>query len=102
MEKIRTEKDLDKMCEEIAEGLSPEEKKVFADKLLGILLDSKTEARLDSRLARTILYLEAHDMLGSKFGVTQLIKASMILEPEKTIEAIEEVSETRKIISAPF
>jgi hypothetical protein len=85
------------MCEEIAEILTDSERNALADRLLGVLLESNSQIELPVDLARSILYLERREMLGSKFGIKQLIKAGMYLEPEKTRDEINKIRSKRKM-----
>jgi hypothetical protein len=99
--RIRSEEDLQRMFEEIADAISSEEKKILADKLLGLLLETKSEVELPADLAKVILRLEAREDLHIRFGIIKLLEAAMVLEPEKTIDLVNETATIKKIIFQP-
>jgi hypothetical protein len=94
--RIRSEEDLKRMFEEIADAISDEEKKILADKLLGLLLESKSDVELPANLAKVILRLEARDDLHLRFGIIKLLEATMIVEPEKTVDLVNEITFIKK------
>ena len=97
MVRIRSEEDLQKMFEVVADAISSEEKEILADKLLGILLETKSKMELPVNLAKVILRLEAREGLHIRFGIIKLLEAAMILEPEKAIDLVNEIAAVEKI-----
>lgn len=99
MVRIRSEEDLERMFEEIADAIFDEEKRILADKLLGLLLESKSDVELPANLAKVILRLEAREELHLKFGIIKLLQAGMALEPEKTVDLVNEITTIKKSIA---
>lgn len=64
---------------------------VLSDKLLNFVLKSKNEDKMPSKLANNILHHQQHDTLMSESGLTALLEAAVLLEPDKTIEALNEL-----------
>ncbi len=60
-----------------------------SEKLIDIVLNSSNAEKMPSDLAKTILYYWQRDQLATEVGLQRLLEATMILEPEKTIETIE-------------
>lgn len=60
-----------------------------SEKLIDIVLNSSNAKKMPSDLAKTILYYWQRDQLASEIGLQRLLEASMILEPEKTIAAMD-------------
>ncbi len=102
MARIRSEEDLQKMFEVIADAISDEEKKILADKLLGFLLETKSKMELPVNLAKVILRLEARGDLHIRFGIIKLLEAAMILEPEKAIDLVNETVAVKKLVFHPI
>jgi hypothetical protein len=97
MVRIRSEEDLQRMFEEIADSLPNKEKKILADKLLGILLETKSKMELPANLAKVILRLEAREDLHIRFGIIKLLEAAMLLEPGKTVDLVNEIPAVEEI-----
>ena len=97
MVRIRSEEDLQRMFEVVADAISSEEKKVLADKLLGILLETKSKMELPVNLAKVILRLEAREELHIRFGIIKLLESAMLLEPGKTVDLVNEIAAVEKI-----
>jgi hypothetical protein len=64
---------------------------VASEKLIDIVLNSPNASKMPSDLAKTILYYWQRDQLSSEIGIQKLLEAAMILEPEKTIQTMEEL-----------
>ena len=60
-----------------------------SEKLIDIVLNSSNAEKMPSDLAKTILYYWQRDQLATEVGLQRLLEATMILEPEKTIETID-------------
>jgi len=57
-------------------------------KLIDIVLRSKNDEKMTSQLANTILHYWQNDILISESGLTALLEAAALLEPDQTIEAL--------------
>lgn len=64
---------------------------VASEKLVDIVLNSQNASKMPSDLAKTILYYWQRDQLSSEIGIQKLLEAAMLLEPEKTIQVMEEL-----------
>lgn len=62
-----------------------------SEKLIDIVLNSPNASKMPSDLAKTILYYWQRDQLTTEVGLQRLLEASTLLEPEKTINAMEEL-----------
>jgi hypothetical protein len=77
--------------EEIARRVPASLLNVATEKLTDIILKSSNASKMPSDLAKTILYYWQRDQLATEVGLQRLLKASLILEPEKTISLMEEL-----------
>jgi len=59
----------------------------LSNKLIDLVLSSKNDEKMPSPLANTILNHWQNDILISESGLTALLEAASLLEPDKTIEA---------------
>ena len=67
-------------------GLIPTEKwGPLSDQLINFISTSKNEEKMPSQLANTILYHMQNDVIKSKSGLTALLEAALLLEPERTM-----------------
>jgi hypothetical protein len=66
-------------------------RKVLSDKLVDFILTSKNDEKMPSQLANTVLYFWQQDVLESESGLTALLEAALLLEPEKTLGAFTEL-----------
>jgi hypothetical protein len=62
-----------------------------SEKLVDIILNSSNAGKMPSSLAKTILYYWQRDQIATAVGLERLLEASMILEPEKAINCMEEL-----------
>ncbi len=62
-----------------------------SNKLVDIILSSPNAEKMPNDLAKNILRDWQEDQLASEVGLRRLLEASMILEPEKTASAAEEL-----------
>ncbi len=60
----------------------------LSSQLIGVILGAKNDEKMSSSLANTILLNMKNGASGSKSGVTALLEAAMLLDPEKTIGAL--------------
>ena len=68
--------------------------KMLSDKLINFILTSKSDEKMPIRLANSILHHWQHDTLTTENGLTVLLEAAFLLEPDKTIEALNELQLT--------
>jgi len=70
----------------------PAEKwETLADKLIDFILTSKSDEKMPSQLANAVLYHWQHDALKSETGIALMLEAAVLLEPEKTFNALNEL-----------
>jgi len=58
----------------------------LSNKLVDLILSSKNDDKMPSQLANTILHHWQNDILISESGLTALLEAAALLEPDKTVE----------------
>jgi len=71
-----------------------EKREILSDKLVDVILTSKNDEKMPSRLANTILQYWQRDVLKSESGMASLLEAAITLEPEKAIGALNELQIT--------
>lgn len=76
--------------EKIARNIPKSLWNVASEKLVDITLNSTNASKMPSDIAKRILYYWQRDQLATEVGLHLLLEASMILEPEKTIDLMEE------------
>jgi len=64
------------------------------NRLVDLILTSKNDEKMPNRLANIILYNWQNDVLVSETGLTALLEATLLLEPEKTAEALTQLELT--------
>jgi len=64
---------------------------VTSEKLIDIVLNSRSSSKMPSGLAKTILYYWQRDQLATRIGLQRLLEASMIIDPEKTVDVLKEL-----------
>ncbi len=72
----------------LIETVPPGKKEALLNKLVDIMLSSKSDDRMPSRLANRILHEWQQDTLISEFGLTALLEAAILLDPAKTVEGL--------------
>ena len=77
--------------EKIAENIPASLWNEASEKLIDVVLNSPNASKMPSGLAKTILYYWQRDQLATEVGLQRLLEASMLLEPEKTTSAMEEL-----------
>jgi len=75
----------------LVELVPPAKRETLSDKLVDFILMSKNDERMPSQLANTILHYWQQDVLESESGLTVLLEAASLLEPEKTIGVFTEL-----------
>jgi len=71
---------------------------ILSEKLIDITLNSSNAEKLPSDLAKTILYYWQRDQLATGVGLQRLLEATMLLEPEKTIELMDSLGMPELVI----
>jgi hypothetical protein len=66
----------------------------LSNKLTDFILTSKSDDKMPSVLAHTLLHYWQRNLLESELGLTALLEASVLLEPEKTLAAFNELQLT--------
>ena len=74
----------------IVEMIPVEKRGTLSDKLLNYLLKSKKEAKMPSSLAHCFLRQWQTGTFDDEVGLAVLLEATALLEPEKTIEFLEQ------------
>jgi len=73
-------------------NMIPESKRQpLSDKLVDFILTSKSDDKMPSALAHTLLHYWQRNLLESEHGLHALLEASVLLEPEKTLAAFNEL-----------
>ena len=75
----------------LVELVPPAKRETLSGKLVDFILMSKNDERMPSQLANTILHYWQQDVLESESGLTVLLEAASLLEPEKTIGVFTEL-----------
>lgn len=76
-------------------GLIPIEKReMLSNKLVDFILTSKNDERMPSKLANTLLHFWQQNILKTENGLTALLEAALLLEPEKAINVFNELQMT--------
>lgn len=66
-------------------------RRTLSDKLVDFILTSKNDEKMPSQLANTMLHYWQQDVLEGESGLTALLEAALLLEPEKTVNAFTEL-----------
>ena len=77
--------------EKIARNIPASLWNVASEKLTDLILNSPNASKMPTDHAKTILYYWQRDQLATEVGLHRLLEASMILEPEKTVNLMEEL-----------
>jgi len=64
---------------------------MVSDKLVDLILTSKNDEKMPNQLANTILHSWQHGVLKNESGLAALLEAALLLEPEKTINTLNEL-----------
>jgi hypothetical protein len=70
----------------LVETIPVAKREPLSNKLTDLLLSSKNDEKMPSQLANIILHHWQNDILLSESGLTALLEAATLLEPDKTIE----------------
>jgi hypothetical protein len=72
----------------------------LSTKLMDLILKSKSADKMPSSLARTLLHHWQQGPLTTEIGLSTLLEAAVILESEKTIEALKEMLQLPDVAEA--
>jgi hypothetical protein len=75
----------------LVEIIPAQTRQTVADKLVDFVLTSKNEERMPPQLANNIIHYWQKDLLSSEAGLAALLEAATLLEPEKTVGALNEL-----------
>jgi len=75
----------------LVELISVVKREALSNKLVDFILTSKNDEKMPSQLAHTILHYWQQDTLEGESGLTALLEAALLLEPEKTINVFSEL-----------
>jgi len=64
---------------------------LLSDKLVDLILTSKNDEKMPSQMANTILHYWQHGVLTSESGLAALLEAAVLLEPDRTVNAFDEL-----------
>jgi len=70
----------------LVETIPVAKREPLSNKLIDLVLSSKNDEKMPNQLANTILHHWQNDILISESGLTALLEAAALLEPDKTIE----------------
>jgi hypothetical protein len=76
--------------EKIVEKIPSSKWMATSERLIDIVLNSANSNKMPSGLAKTILYYWQRDQLATKIGIQRLLEASLVIDPEKTTEVLNE------------
>jgi len=71
--------------------IPPLKRETLSDKLIDIILTSKNDDKMPSRLANTMLNHWQNDNLKSESGLATLMEAAVLVELEKTLTSLNEL-----------
>lgn len=84
----------------IVKMIPVEKRGTLSDKLLNYLLKSKKEAKMPSSMAHCFLSQWQTGTFEDETGLAVLLEAAALLEPEKTIEFIEQELQLAEVAKA--
>jgi len=84
--------------ENVARNIPASLRSEVSEKLIDMVLNFPNASKMPSELAKTLLHCQQRGELATEGGLRCLLKASMILEPEKTISLMEELG-LREIVT---
>ena len=70
----------------LVEAIPVVKREPLSNKLIDLILSSKNDEKMPSQLANTILLHWQNDILITEAGLTALLEAAILLEPDKTLE----------------
>ncbi len=79
----------------LAEMVPTEKLGPLSDQLLNFVLTTKNEGKMPTKLANCMLSAMQEGIIKNKTGVSVLLEAALLLEPEKTMAALGEMQMTQ-------
>lgn len=76
------------------ETVPSDKRGLLSEKLADVILSTKNDDKMPTELANTILYYWQRNLLLVEQGLTALLEAAALLEPEKTTTVLTELSLT--------
>jgi len=86
--------------QKIVKAIPAKKRESLSDKLVDFLLKSKKEDKMPSDLANTILSQWQRGSLTTEAGLAALLEAAVLLEPEKTMEFLEQEPQLADVAKA--
>jgi len=86
--------------QKIVKTIPVKTRETLSDKLVDFLLKSKKEDKMPSDLASTILNQWQQGSLTTEAGLAALLEAAVLLEPEKTMEFLEQEPQLADVAKA--
>ncbi|UCG36450.1 MAG: hypothetical protein JSV64_07550 [Candidatus Bathyarchaeota archaeon] len=77
--------------EKVVRKIPSSQREATSEKLIDIVLKSRNSKKMPSSLAKTILYYWQKEQLASEVGLQRLLKASLLIDPEKTTAVLREL-----------
>lgn len=77
--------------EKVVRKIPSSQREATSEKLIDIVLKSRNSKRMPSSLAKTILYYWQKEQLASEVGLQRLLKASLLIDQEKTTAVLREL-----------
>lgn len=78
----------------LVEMIPAQTRHTVVDKLADFVLTSKNDEKMPPQLANNIIDYWQKDLLSSEAGLASLLEAATLLEPEKTVGALNELQLT--------
>ena len=75
-------------------SIPAEKREMLSNKLIDFVLTSKNDEKMPSQLANTFLNFWQQNLLKTENGLTALLEAALLLEPEKTVTLFNELQMT--------
>ncbi len=85
---------------EVVEMIPTEKREKLSVKLVDIVLKSKNEHKMPSSLAKNILHYWRRGPLLNEDGLPALLGAAILLEPEKTVDFLEQELQLVEMVKA--
>jgi 16S rRNA C1402 N4-methylase RsmH len=78
----------------LAETIPSEKRSALCNKLVDLVLTSKNDEKMPHHIARSILHHWQQNNLQTGSGLATVLEAAILLEPEKTMNALNEAHVT--------
>jgi len=74
------------------EAVAIDKRELLSEKLADLILSTKNDGKMPVELANSILYYWQRNLLLAEQGLTTLVEAAALLEPEKTTTILTELN----------